>query len=239
MGAGAGHACEAGRVSARAGRYGWTAAALVGAVVLALALAQVFLPRIAESRISSRVGRYGTVQSVRVSAWPAVRLLWGSADSVKVRAGNLTLSPAQTAKLLWEARGASSMEVTAASVREGPLSLSDVTLRKRGRALTAHARMSDAAVRAALPRGLAVRLLSSEGGRVEVRTSGGLFGARASVDVVAGASGGRLIVRPLGSLLSGLRLTLFSEPHIYVEGVGASVDARRPGYLLRIGVSLR
>ena len=37
---------------------------------------------IAASRISSRVGRYGKVQSVSVSAWPAVELLWGHADSV-------------------------------------------------------------------------------------------------------------------------------------------------------------
>ena len=68
--------------------------------MLALALAQVFLPRIAASRISSRLRRYGTVQSVSVKAWPAVELLWGSADSVRVRARSLTVSPAQTAKLL-------------------------------------------------------------------------------------------------------------------------------------------
>ena len=45
--------------------------------MLVLVLAQLFLPRIAASRIASRVGRYGTVQSVSVKAWPAVKLLWG------------------------------------------------------------------------------------------------------------------------------------------------------------------
>ena len=55
--------------------------------MLLLVLAQLLLPRIAASRISSRVGRYGTVQSVSVSAWPAVELLWGHADSVRVKAG--------------------------------------------------------------------------------------------------------------------------------------------------------
>ena len=35
-----------------------------------------------------------------MKAWPAVELLWGHADSVKVRARNLEVSPAQTGKLL-------------------------------------------------------------------------------------------------------------------------------------------
>lgn len=212
---------------------------MVGAIALALVLAQVFLPRIAASRISSRVGEYGKVESVSVSAWPAVELLWGSADSVKVSADGLALSPAQTAKLLWDARGAGSVEVTASSVREGRLRLSDVTLRKQGKALTGEGRITDADVKAALPRGLTVRLLSSAGGRVKVRASGALFGVRANLDAVAGASEGKLLVRPLGLLLSGVKLTLFAEPHVYVEGVGAAADARRLGYLLTITASLR
>ena len=63
-------------------------------VLLLLGLAQLLLPRIASSTISSRVGRYGKVESVSVSAWPAVELLWGSADSVRVKARRLSLSPA-------------------------------------------------------------------------------------------------------------------------------------------------
>src|SRR5271167_3644190 len=94
---------------------------LVGGVVLALALAQVFLPRIAASRISSRLGRYGRVESVSVKAWPAVELLWGHADSATVRAGGLALSTAQTANLLWEARGFRDIDLTASSARVGRL----------------------------------------------------------------------------------------------------------------------
>ena len=222
------------------GRAGRTAAGLAGAIVLALALAQVFLPRIAASRMSSRLRRYGTVQSVSVKAWPAVELLWGRADSVRVRARSLTVSPAQTAKLLWEARGLDSIQLTASSVREGPLKLSEVSLNKHGQALVGAARMIDADVKRALPGGLDVRLLSSERGEVRVRTSGGLFGVDASVDAVARASNGKLVAHPLGLLLSGLQLTLFSEPHVYVEGVGASVEDRLPlGYRLTMSASLR
>jgi hypothetical protein len=201
---------------------------VVGAVGLLLVLAQIFLPRLAASRVSSRVGRYGTVESVSVSAWPAVKLLWGSVDSVRVKAKSLALSPAQAAKLLWEARDTASMDVSAERVQVGPLRVTDATLSKRGSALSAEAMTSEADVHAALPAGLGVRLLRSEGGKVEVQATGGLFGVSATVNAVAGASDGKLVAHPLGLLIEGLQLTLFSDPHVYVEGVGASVSSEQP-----------
>src|SRR3954471_22962368 len=97
-------------------------AAIVAAVLLALlVLAQLLLPRIAASRISSRVGRYGQVEHVSVSAFPAVKLLWGDADSVTVSAGALSLSPAQAAALLREGRGAAKIDIDAQAVRVGTL----------------------------------------------------------------------------------------------------------------------
>jgi hypothetical protein len=215
---------------------------VVGALVLVLALAQVVLPRLAASRIRARVGKYGTVESVRVKAWPAVELLWGSADSVTVRAKSLLISPAQTAKLLWEARGVNDMELTAPSAREGQLRLSDVSFSKHGRALSAQARMTEADVRAALPAGFGMQLVKSEGGEVEVRASGGLFGIGAAVDAVASAREGKLVVRPRGLLLEGLQLTLFSEPHMYVESVSARVITDPAGgsiYQMGMVASLR
>jgi hypothetical protein len=213
---------------------------LAGAVLLALAVAQLVLPRIAASRISSRVGRYGEVQSVSVSAWPALKLLWGSADSVRVRARRLSLAPGQAAKLLWEARRAASLDITAQSVLVGPLRLQEARLRKRDRSLSAEGRVSEADARAALPRGWDVTLLGSEAGEVKVRASGGLFGVGASVDAVALASGGKLVAHPVGALLAGFQLTLFSDPHVYVEGVGASRDGAQPAsYRLSMRASLR
>jgi hypothetical protein len=211
-----------------------------GAVVLLLALAQLILPRLAASRISSRVGRYGRVQSVSVSAWPAVELLWGHVGSVRVRAGSLALSPAQAASLLWEARGTASMDVSAESVQLGSLHLSDASLSKRGSAMSAQAVASEADVKAALPPGFSVKLLRSEGGEVEVRATGALFGVGASVNAVAGASDGRLVAHPLGFLIEALQLTLFSDPRVYVEGVGASVQSEQPlSYRLTMSASLR
>lgn len=221
---------------------GWRklAAWVAGAVVLLLALAQVLLPRIAASVISSRVGRYGKVQSVSVSAWPAVKLLWGSVDSVNVRAGSLAVQPGQAAKLLWESHDVARMDVSAEHVRVGTLALSDAHLSKRDGALTAQAEAGASAVTAALPSGFSVQLLKSEGGKVEVQASGGLFGVGASVDALGEASEGKLVAHPLGFLVEGFQLTLFSDPHVYVEGVGAEVVRKEPlTYRLSMSASLR
>jgi hypothetical protein len=213
---------------------------LLGGLALVFVLAQVLLPRIAASRISSRVGRYGKVRSVSVSAWPAVKLLWGHADSVRVTASSLALSPAQLGSLLWEGRGAGSLQVSADSVRLGTLTVSDASLSKHGSSLSAQALVSEADVKAALPPGFDVRLLRSERGEVEVQASGGLFGVGATVNALARASDGKLVAHPLGFLIEGLRLTLFSDPHIYVEGVGASVAGEQPlSYRLSMEAKLR
>jgi hypothetical protein len=224
------------------GRAGRIALALVSLIVLVLVLAQVFLPGIAASRISSRLKRYGSVQSVSVSAWPALKLLWGSADSVKVKALSLKVTPAQTTKLLWEGRSFDRIQMTAARVQEGPLRLSAARLSKHGSALAAQGLITQADASAALPPGISVSLLGSEGGSVKVRASGGLFGIGAAVEAVAGPSEGKLIAHPLGPLLEGIQLTLFADPHVYIQGVGASNEAApggEAGYRLSISARLR
>ncbi len=165
----------------RVGRAGRIGALLAGAIVLVLVLAQIFLPGIAASRIRSRVGRYGTVRSVAVTAWPAVELLWGKADSVDVRAGSLSLNPAQTVELLGEARGVKRMNLTAESLKEGPLQLHEASFSKHGDALLGQAQTSRADVGKALGEGIEVRLQSSHDGQVQVSASGGLFGVQASM----------------------------------------------------------
>jgi hypothetical protein len=222
------------------GRTTRVALSLVGVVVLVLILAQVFLPGIVASRIRSRVGRYGKVESVSVSAWPAVKLLWGDADSVKVRASGLQASQAQAAALLWEARGVSEMELSAPSAQVGQLMLSDVSFNKHGTRVTAQGTMTDADVRALLPEGFDAQLVKSENGEVEVSASGGLFGIGATVNAVASASEGNIVVRPRGFLIEALQLTLFSAPHVYVESVSAGVATEQPlTYRVGMVASLR
>ena len=209
------------------------------ALVLLLAVAQLVLPRIAAARIRSRIARYGIVQSVQVSAWPAIKLLWGSVDSVRVRAGDLSLAASSAESLLWEARHSATISFSARSVRIGRLHVTDVQLSKHGAQLDAHALASAAAVHEALPGGVAVKLLRSEAGEVEARVDGSLFGLGAAIDVIASSHAGALVVRPAAGLFGALQLTLFSDPHVYVEGVGASERGDPPSYGLSISALLR
>jgi hypothetical protein len=211
-----------------------------GAIVVLLVLAQILLPGIAADRISSRLARYGHVRSVEVKAWPAVELLWGDADSVRVRASDLTLGLPQTSHVLGEASGAHTIDMTALRVRVGPLALSEVSFQKRGAQLSAQAVASEAAVAEALPPGVRVRLLRSAGGAVEVSVGGSLFGVGGEIDALAQASEGKLIVRPTAPLLALFSLTLYHDPRVYVERVGAmqtSTPAR--GYRLTMSAHLQ
>jgi hypothetical protein len=218
------------------------AIALAAGILLVLVLAQLLLPGIAANRISGRLSRYGSVQSVSVKAFPALKLLWHNADSVTVKAKSLRLTPAQTASLLWEGRGLNEVDLTASSMTEGPLQLHDVSVHKRAKSLTGQGQTTPTDANSALPGGFGLQLLGSEGGGVKVRASGGLFGVGGSVDAVVLASDGKLLARPVGFPLDALTLTLFSEPHVYVAGVGARAVTGPGGalsYQLVIRANLR
>jgi hypothetical protein len=211
----------------------------VGAILLLLVLAQVLLPGIAADRISSRLTRYGHVSGVEVKAWPAIELLWGDADSVRVRASDLRVPLPATAKLLREASGAEKLDMSAVRVRVGPLMLSEASLHKRGSQLFAQALVSEAAVAEALPPGVQVRVLRSEGGTVEVSVGGSLFGVGGEIGALAQASGGKLVARPTSPLLDLFSLTLYEDRHVYVESVGATRTSAPDGYRLAMRARLQ
>jgi len=162
------------------------------------------------------------VRSVEVKAWPAIELLWGDADSVRVRASDLSIALPQTGHVLREASGAEKIDMTAVRVRVGPLVLSEVSFQKRGSRLYAQASASEAAVAEVLPPGVRVRLVRSEDGSVEVSVGGSLFGVGGEIDALAQAREGKLIARPTTPLLGLFSLTLYADPRVYVESVAAT-----------------
>lgn len=192
------------------------------AIIVLLVLAQLLLPGIAASRIRSRLERYGSVQNVTVTAFPAVELLWGRADTVHVKARSLVLSSAQTARLLEETRAAGSVSATAMSLKEGRVQLRDASLQKHGVGITAEAFATETELKSGLGEGFEVQPLSSGGGQVQVSVAGALFGIKAAVNAVIAPEEGSLVLHPTGFLLDALQLTLFASPHVRVEGVGAS-----------------
>jgi hypothetical protein len=227
-----------------------------GGVVALLGLAQLLLPGIAAQRVRSQLGRYGAVRSVSVSAFPAIELLWGHAQSATVRAGALSIGVSQASQLLWQGRGVERFDLRAASMALGPLTMHDVSFQKRGAALYTQGTLSEAALRSALPGSTSVQPLESTPSGVEVRVSGSLFGVGGSVDVLLSAQEGKLLAQPQGIPFGGLiKVTLLSDPHVYVQsfeltgsptagGVGGSPNAEAgagedPIYTVRITARLR
>jgi hypothetical protein len=225
-------------------RVGLIASCVVALLALLVVLAQVFLPSLAAQRVRDRVARYGTVRSVSVSAFPAVELLWGKADSVNVAAGRLSVPSGRLASLLWESHTVTDLTTSAEaatitaipSFRQG-LTLSDMRAEKRGSTISSSATLTQQQLDEALPSGFRIEPLASGGGQVEARASGGLFGVQASITALVKPLEGRLVAEPQGFPLASLAtVTLFSDPHLRVESVGVRVLRSQP---LTYGLSIR
>lgn len=223
-------------VGATRHRTGAIALVVLIVVVGLVVLAQVALPPVAAKRVEDRVGRYGTVESAHVSAFPAVELLWGKADTVTVSAGTLTVTPAQVGSLLWEARDTHDMTVTARTVNlrvpvllPTGLTVRGMRMEKHGSSIHATATLTQAQLDGGLPSGFHVQPVAAGEGEVQVRASGGLFGVQATIEAVVRASEGKLVAEPKGFPLAGIAtVTLFSDPHLKVESIGVRVLSRAP-----------
>jgi hypothetical protein len=224
------------------GRTPRIALGAAGAIVVVLVLAQLVLPGIAARIARDQLGKYGTVREVSVHAFPAIALLWGHAQSATVRAGNLRMSDSQFDGLVPRIRGIERLDMTAESLQLGPLRISDLRSEKRGEELTVSGTLTQADLQSALPAGVDVQLLENTSGGVEVRVGGSLFGVGASVLALLSAQEGKLVAQPQGFPFAGLaRITLFSEPRLFVQGFdltaqpGAGGD---PGYELTLRAKL-
>jgi len=229
------------------GRAVRIALVLAGAIVAALGLAQLLLPGIAAQRVRDELGRYGDVHSATVSAVPAIALLWGHAQSATLSAGSLNMTLAQAAKLLGQARGVERVDLHAQTLRVGQFAMHDAIARKRGDALYAEGSVSEADLRAAVPGSVEVQPLGSVSGGVAVRVSGNLLGVAGSVEALLSTEEGRLIAQPRGIPFGGLvKLTLLSDPDIYLQGFDLTTPAAarggpagEPSYRARIWATLR
>lgn len=193
----------------------------MGAVVALAALQQVVVPPIAEHRLSDRLEHIGRVERVEIAAVPALKLAFGHADRVTVRMRSSTTAPAGLANLLADARATAGLEASAATARVGPLTFRDASLRKRGSELDGQASVRSEDLRAALPPGLTVAPVASGGGQLVFAGTATFLGRTVSARAVALARDGRLLVVPdvpFGELLT---LTVFSDPRVYVQDIGA------------------
>lgn len=198
-------------------------ASLVGVVLLLLVVAQLVLPSVAADRLRRQLSAYGHVTEVHVSAFPAIKLLFDHADSVTVRMSELHGDVRASGNLLLRANetGRLSMHIDTATI--GPLEGHDVSVVAHDGEVHARASVSDSELQAALPPGLEVAPVASGGGQLLLRGSASLFGIGLSADALLSAQDGSLVIQPSGIPLGGLvRVTVFADPRIAVEGVGAS-----------------
>ncbi len=217
-----------------------------GGIVAVLGLAQLLLPGLAAQHVRSQLERYGTVRSATVSAFPAVELLWGNAESATVSAAHLSMDPSQLGELLWQGRGVQRVAMHAESVSVGPFTMFHVSTQKHGEALYSQGYVTEAALLAAIPGGRALQLLGRTPDGVEMRVTESLLGVEGSVEVLLGAQEGSLVGQPQGIPFAGfVKFTLLSSPHLYIQNfdfTGPSSAAGAgggPSFLLRLWAKLR
>jgi len=197
-------------------------AATVGLVVVVLVVAQIVLPGIAAQRLRDQLARTGQVRSVQVNAFPAIELLWRHADRVVIHLGRYRTPAGKLGGSLQESGDVGSLLATASEVDAGRLTLHDARLVKRGDRLSAGATVTEADLRDALPILDSVTPVASGAGQLTLRGTASLFGVTASVDATVRASGGKLVVSPDVPFGGFASITLFSDPRVYVQSVGAS-----------------
>jgi hypothetical protein len=188
--------------------------------VLVLGVGQLVLPGIAASTLRDRLARSGRVLAVRVSAFPAIELLWHSADRVVVRMASYRSPVSRLDSLLQDARGVGTLLASVGVLRSGLLTLHDVTLTKRGSQLTGSGTLLESDLQSSVPFLRSVRLVSATADSVTVAGTASALGVSATVPATISPQEGRLVVVPDIPLGGFATVTVFSEPHVSVEGVG-------------------
>jgi hypothetical protein len=197
-----------------------TALAIVlAAVVLVLVIAQLVLPGVATQRLRDRLAKSGQVLDVQVSAFPAIELLWHQADRVVVRMKNYHSNPGYLGSQLGETADAGSLDASANELDTGLVTLHDATLRKRGNTLTGTATVTATDLRSAVGGAIQdLQPVASGGGQLTLQ--GTVLGVTA--DATLRAQNGALVVQPDVPILNFVTLTVFNDPHVEVQGVGAT-----------------
>jgi len=198
------------------------ALALAAVVLLVLILAQLLLPGLAEHRLRDQLSKSGTVLSVKVSAFPAIELLWGHADSVVVRMASYRSRSSAIGGRLDSAANVGTLDVGVQELESGALTLRAARLRKQGDELIGTALVAEADLRSAVPFLTNVQPIASADGQLVLRGTASLLGLSASVDVTVAAQNGALVVAPNVPFGGLATITLFNDPHVRVQSVAAT-----------------
>jgi hypothetical protein len=193
-----------------------------GIVLLVLVVAQLLLPGIAAQELRDDLQQSGTVLEVKVSSFPAIKLLWHKADSVVVRMGHYRSASSHLGDTLGRAADSDKLDASVQELFVGPVTLRNATLRKQGSALTGSATVTEANLRSAVFFLDNVEPITSGNGRLTLRGTASFLGLRATVDATVSAKDGALVVAPNVPLGGIAAITLFDNPNVQVTSVSAT-----------------
>lgn len=186
-------------------------------LLLILAASQIALPPLAEDRVRSELADTGAVESVEVSAVPALKLLLGRAGSVRVRMSEASVGAGDLGDQLDSTRRTGTLDFAVDALSVGPLRVRDVTLVKDGDELVGTASLTPDDLRAALPVDLDLRPVESDDDELVLQAGVGPVAVRARLS----DSDGALVIAPDGLLGGFASLTVFEDPRVRITGVGS------------------
>ncbi|MHB8531539.1 MAG: LmeA family phospholipid-binding protein [Solirubrobacteraceae bacterium] len=201
---------------------------LAGALLLLTGIAQVVLPGIAASRIESTLLANATGVSVRVSAFPAVELLFGDAERITVHAREMRAGGHGSLQaLLGKAASVERLDVTVDHMYVLGLRVDGVALHKRGRTITAVTTVSRRAIDEVLPANISMAG-SQEGERsLRLTLRASVLGHRVSGSAQLLVAGGALRISPDIPILSLLSMTVFEDPQLAVTSIAMHTSGDR------------
>jgi hypothetical protein len=176
-------------------------------LVALLAVTQLVIPPIMESRISDRLTAGGGTAHVSVSALPAMTLLWGEGGRIEVTGSGLNLaSESQSGAVFSELDGYDNVNVNLTNFHAGPFDLASFQLTREGAnseyhlvtrgQTTATELASYGASRLGLPGG---PLLSYLGAQILGQAS-----IPINLDMTLQSNGGRVTVTSGGGSIAGI-----------------------------------
>ncbi len=200
-------------------RRGRIVAALLAAVVVVLVVAQLVLPPIATSVVRTRLGKSAKITSIKLSAFPAIKLLWGSVDQLDLVLRSYNLEPDELSGKIKQSGEASTLNASIGTLNVGALSLHSVTLHKQNGKLDLTGRLQTEDLRRALPIIQSLTPVAGIGGELTLRGTVAAFGASAKITATVAARDGKVVVAPQGLLGAFATVTVFADPHVFVQSI--------------------
>jgi hypothetical protein len=200
-------------------RAGIALACGLALLVTLFALSEIFLPSLAERRLRDNLSATGQGITVHLSSEPAFKLLFGRADRVRIHIDELRSGRGHLSALLARTARTERLDATVDTMITHGLRVDHVVLRKRGKALTASATVTRAAIDSALPAAIQVDEQQAGSSTLAFTATAHALGRSIHETVLVRAQDGRLLLEPSSVLGGLLRITLFGDPRVSVDAI--------------------